>query len=107
MGKGGFGAGFISNPNQFALVKLEVTKSSRETTIGKFGALGSNFGTDEKSMVSFKSEKLRDGLYKVVPNGPMQPGECCFLASQANMGAFGAGAAGAAQIFDFAVSPNQ
>jgi hypothetical protein len=58
-------------------------------------------------MVSFKSEKLRDGLYKVVPNGPMQPGECCFLASQANMGAFGAGAAGAAQIFDFAVSPNQ
>jgi len=37
----------------------------------------------------------------------MQSGEYCFLASQANMGAFGGGAAGAAQIFDFAVSPNQ
>lgn len=107
LGRGGFGAGAISNPNQFALIKLEVTKSSRETIIGKFGAFGSDFGTDEKSMVSFKSEKLRDGLYKVVPNGPMGPGEYCFLASQANMGAFGAGAAGAAQIFDFAVSPNQ
>jgi len=37
LGKGGFGAGSVSNPNQFALVKLEVTKSSRETTIGEFG----------------------------------------------------------------------
>jgi len=35
----------------------------------------------------------------------MQSGKYCFLVSQANMGAFGAGAAGAAQIFDFAVNP--
>jgi len=107
LGKGGFGAGSISNPQQFALVKLEVTKSSRETVIGEFGAFGTSSGTREKSMVSFKSEKLRAGLYKVVSNGPMQPGEYCFLASQMNMGAFGAGAAGAAQIFDFAVNPAQ
>lgn len=107
LGKGGFGTGSISNPNQFALVKLDVTKSSRETTIGEFGALGASSGTSEKSMVSFKSERVRPGLYKVVVNGPMQAGEYCFLASQMNMGAFGAGAAGAAQIFDFAVNPNQ
>jgi hypothetical protein len=106
LGKGGFGAGSVSNPNQFALIKLEIAKSSRETVIGKFGAFGSDFGTDEKSMITFKSEKLRSGLYKVVPNGPMEAGEYCFLASQ-SMGAFGAGAAGAAQIFDFAVNPNE
>ena len=105
LGKGGFGAGSISNPSQFALIKLEVTKSSRETVIGKFGAFGSDFGTDEKSMITFKAEKLRAGLYKVVPSGPLGAGEYCFLASQ-SMGAFGAGAAGAAQIFDFAVNPN-
>jgi hypothetical protein len=66
-----------------------------------------NTGTNEKSMVAFKSERLRTGLYKVVSNGPMQSGEYCFLVSQANMGALGAGAAGAAQIFDFAVNPAQ
>jgi hypothetical protein len=107
LGKGGFGAGSVSNPNQFALVKLDVAKSSRETTIGEFGALGANTGTDEKSMITFKSERIRTGLYKVMPSVPMQPAEYCFLASQANMGAYGAGAAGAAQIFDFAVNPNQ
>lgn len=107
LGKGGFGAGAVSNPNQFALVKLDLTKSSRETIIGEFGVLGASTGTHEKSMITFKSERLRSGMYKVVPNGPMEAGEYCFLVSQANMGAFGAGASGAAQIFDFAVTPNQ
>ena len=107
LGKGGFGAAAISNPNQFALIKLDLTKNTRETVIGEFGALGANTGTQEKSMMTFKSERLRPGLYKVVPVAPLASGEYCFLVSQANMGAFGAGAAGAAQIFDFAVSPNQ
>ncbi len=107
LGKGGFGAAAVSNPNQFALVKLDVTKSSRETTIGEFGALGTSSGTSEKAMVTFRSERLRIGVYKVVPNGPMQQGEYCFLVSQVNMGVFGAGAAGAAQVFDFAVNPDQ
>jgi hypothetical protein len=37
----------------------------------------------------------------------MDGGEYCFLVSQINMGAFGAGAAGASQIFDSAVAPNE
>jgi hypothetical protein len=103
LGKSTFGSS-ASNPSQFALVRLEITRSSRETTIGQFGAFGASTGTDEKSMITFKSEKLRAGLYKVEPNQPLEPGEYCFLASTANIGAFGAGAAGAAQIFDFGVS---
>jgi hypothetical protein len=106
LGKGGFGAGSVSNPNQFALIKLDVTKSSRETVIAEFSSLGASSGTNEKAMVTFKSERLRTGLYKVTTNGPLAPGEYCFLVCQVNMGAFGA-AAGAAQIFDFAVNPNQ
>jgi hypothetical protein len=94
-GLGKFGAGAVSNPNQFALLKLDVTKSSRETTVGEYGLSGMNTGAAEKSMVTFKSERLRSGLYKVVSNGPMEPGEYCFLASQGS------------QIFDFAVTPNQ
>ena len=75
--------------------------------IGEFSMLGSNSGTREKSMIAFKSEKLRNGLYKVIPNSSMTPGEYCCLASQVNMGAYGAGAAGAAQLFDFAVNNSQ
>jgi hypothetical protein len=107
LGKGGFGAGSVSNPNQFALVKLDISKTSRETNIGEFGAFGSSSGTDQKAMTTFKSEKLRTGLYKVTLATPMAPGEYCFLVSQMNVGAFGAGAAGAAQIFDFGVNPSQ
>ena len=98
LGKGAFGAGAVSNPNQFALVKLSVTKTSRETIIGEFGALGSSTGTSEKSMVTFKSERLRPGLFKVAATGPMEGSEYCFLVSQVNMGAFGAGAAGASRF---------
>jgi hypothetical protein len=93
----GLGKGGSSNPNQFALVKLEVTKSSRETVIAEMGLIGGmSTGADEKSMTGFRSERLRPGLYKVVPNKPMEPGEYCFLSS-----------AGASQIFDFAVTPSQ
>jgi len=85
LGKSGFGG--VSNPNQFALVKLAVTKSPTQTIIGEMGAVGTSTGTDEKSIVTFKSDRLRPGLYKVVSNGPMQAGEYCFLASQVGMGA--------------------
>ncbi len=107
LGKGGFGTASVSNPNQFALVQLQVKSSTRETIVMEFGALGASSGTHQKSMVTFKSERLRPGLYKVVPNGPMEAGEYCFLVSQMNMGTFGAGASGAAQIFDFGVTPGQ
>jgi len=104
LGKGVFGAGNVSNPNQFALVKLEVTHSSRETTIGEFGAWGSSSGTSEKSMIPFKSEELREGVYKVTLIAPMKSGDYCFVVSPVNAGALGAGAAGLVQIFDFGVA---
>ena len=107
LGKSGFGAGSISNPNQFALVKFEIKKSSRETIIMEVGALGMSSGTHEKSMITFKADRIRPGLYKVVPTVAMDEGEYCFLASTVGMGAMGAGASGAAQIFDFAIVPNQ
>lgn len=100
LGKSYFGISNLSNPNQFALLKLELAKSNRETIIGQFGAFSSSSGTDAKSMVAFKSERIRPGLYKVVVDG-LQPGEYCFLASSGALGAYGAGAAGAADIFDF------
>jgi len=99
--------GGVSSPNQFVLVNVESKEKNRETIIAEFGALGASSGTHEKSMTAFKSEKLRTGLYKVTPAGDMKPGEYCFMVSSAGMGAYGAGAAGAAQIFDFGITSGQ
>ena len=102
LGKSMFGIGSLSNPNQFALLKLDVNKGNRETVIGQFGAFSQSSGTDAKAMIPFKSERIRPGFYKVVVEG-LKLGEYCFLASSSNMAQM-SGAAAAADIFDFGVN---
>ena len=101
LGKAGFGAQTVSNPNQFSLVKLEVKKDHRETVIGTIGFGSASSGTDSKSMIAFKADRLRPGAYRVVPTANMEPGEYCFMSPSA------AGAAGAADMFDFSINQNQ
>jgi hypothetical protein len=103
LGKTNFGIGSLSNPNQFALLKLEVNKANRETIIGQYGALGMSSGSDANAMVPFKSERIRPGLYKVTVEG-MRMGEYCFLASSGQGSAMAAGAMAAVDIFDFGMS---
>jgi hypothetical protein len=105
LGKTYFGTNSISNPSQFALLKLEVKKSDRETVIGQFGTLGASSGTDANAMIPFKSERIRTGLYKVTADS-MKAGEYCFLASSGvgttgMAAAYGVGMTRAADIFDF------
>jgi hypothetical protein len=105
LGKTYFGVGNLSNPNQFSLVKLEVTKQNRESTVGTFSALGSSSGAESKAIIPFKSERIRPGLYKVSVES-IKPGEYCFVASS-NSGVqspFGMTATAATDIFDFGVS---
>ena len=66
LGRGGlFAGGTISNPNQFALLKLNVEKHNRSTEIGAFSARGASSGSQEKSLIPFKADRLAAGLYKV------------------------------------------
>ncbi len=93
----GLGQGVtVSNPNQYALLKLDLSKSNRETNIGKFGVFGSSSGADPNAIIGFKSQRIRPGLYKVTMGAPLQPGEYCFLS----------GGAGAVGVFDFGVDQN-
>ncbi len=105
LGKTYFGVGNLSNPSQFSLLKLEVNKQNRESTVGSFSALGSSSGADSKAMIPFKSERIKPGLYKVTVEG-LKSGEYCFVASS-NMGVqspYGATASVATDIFDFGTS---
>lgn len=102
LGKNGFGGQSVSNPNQFALVKLEAKKDNRETVVGTIGFGSMDFGTDPKAMIAFKAEKLRPGAYRVVPTANMEPGEYAFIGGSAAPAGM-AGAAAAMDIFDFAI----
>ncbi len=105
LGKTYFGVGNLSNPNQFALLRLDLSKGNRESTVGQFGTLGMSSGNDTKAMVPFKTERIRAGLYKVVVED-LKAGEYCFLASS-NAGIqspLGATATIASDIFDFGAS---
>jgi hypothetical protein len=96
--------GGTTTPNEFTLVKFDIKKDSRETTVMKGNAFGASSGTDEKANTPFTFTKLRPGVYKVVPNSSLTPGEYCFLTSTWG-GTYNAGAAGATRIFDFGVIP--
>ncbi|HVS88378.1 MAG TPA: hypothetical protein VHF01_09170 [Candidatus Acidoferrum sp.] len=96
--------GGTTTPNEFTLLKFEEKKDSRETVVMRANAFGASSGTDEKANTGFAFTKLRPGVYKVVPNEPLKPGEYCFLSSS-GVGPYGAGSAGANRLFDFAVLP--
>jgi hypothetical protein len=103
LGRGTFGGSNVSNPNQFALLHLSVEKNTRTTEIGEFSMWGGSSGSNEKSMVAFKSERIGPGLYRVEVTGELKSGEYCFVASSGVTSAYGAGATTAHDLFDFGV----
>lgn len=106
LGKTYFGTNSLSNPNQFALLKLQVNKKDRETVIGKYSIWGSSSGADAGNTIPFKSERIRAGLYKVELSG-MKPGEYCFFASAGGVTAAGPIAVTtitSSDLFDFGVA---
>jgi hypothetical protein len=104
LGRGGFFAGgAVSNPNQFALLKLNVDKHDRSTEIGAFSIWGASSGSQEKSIISFKADRIAPGLYRVQPESELTSGEYCFVATTSVAGAYGSGATFAHDLFDFGV----
>jgi hypothetical protein len=94
--------GGTTTPNEFTLIRFDEKKDTRETVVMKGNAFGSSSGTDDKANTAFTFTKIRVGVYKVVPNAPLKPGEYCFLTSS-GVGTFGVGAAGANRLYDFAI----
>jgi hypothetical protein len=95
----------ISNPNQFALIRLDTDKKSRSAEIGEFSMWGATSGNNQKNVVAFKSEKLKSGLYKVTLSEPLKAGEYCFMAAPTTTSSYAgmAGTTAAHDLFDFGV----
>lgn len=103
LGRGVFSGSNVSNPNQFALLRLNIEKNARTTEIGQFSMWGGSSGSNEKSMVAFKSERIGSGLYKIEIASELPAGEYCFVASSGMASAYGAGTTTAHDLFDFGV----
>jgi hypothetical protein len=103
LGRGFFAGANVSNPNQFALLRLNVEKHDRSTEIGAFSMWGGSTGSREKSMVPFRSERIGPGFYKVQVESELKSGEYCFVATSGVAGAYGSGATFAHDLFDFGV----
>lgn len=91
----GFGGYSATSPNEFMMIAMVVKGNSREATVGEFGAFSSSTGVADKEIREYSFEKIKPGLYKVVPKTDLTPGEYCFFYA-------GTGGAGG-KVFDFSV----
>ncbi len=93
-----------STPNEFTLLRFDVKKQERETTVMQANAFGTQSGSQDSATIQFAFAKIRPGVYKVTPNVPLHAGEYGFLSAQ-TAGAFAPGAASANKVFDFGITP--
>jgi hypothetical protein len=89
-----------TSPNEFVLAKLSAKNNERELVVGEAGLFGGSTGTQSKDTVAFKLEKLAAGIYRLIPEEPMPPGEYCFFYA-AGMGQSQSGG----KLFDFGIDP--
>ena len=95
-----------SSPNEFTLLRLQVTRKSREMVIGSMNAYGASAGVDEERVVPFTTTRLRPGVYRVAPNAPLTLGEYAFTSTAAGV-VFAPGFLAKDRVFDFGVAERQ
>lgn len=82
------------------MVKMERKNNSRETVLAEISAFGSSTGTRDKDIHDFSFEKIKPGVFKVVPRANLDVGEYCFYYA----GAVGALGIAGGKLFDFSVT---
>jgi len=87
-----------SSPNEFVLVRMDISKDEREFIIAESGAFGDRTGVRSKDTIDFSIEKLGPGIYKVIPKSPLDSGEYCFFYALTATKSDGTG-----KLFDFGV----
>ncbi len=96
-----------SSANEFVLVKTDENekKGTRELVVGQFNAFSAQGGVQDKAVREFGFEKVRPGVYKVMPKGDLEAGEYSFFYGGATpMATYGyAGPGGGGKVFDFGI----
>lgn len=92
-----FGA---TSPAEFVLVKMDRKSNSREAVLMEFNSFGSSTGARDKDIQDFAFEKVRPGVFKVIPKESLDIGEYCFYYAGTPMGLGMAGG----KLFDFSIT---
>jgi hypothetical protein len=100
MAMSGFLAFGATSPAEFVLVKMDRKSNSREAVLMEIGVFGATTGTRDKDIVEFTFDKLKPGVFKVIPKNNLEIGEYCFYYSGTLAGY---GLAGG-KLFDFSVT---
>lgn len=98
-------SGAVNSPAVFSLVQFEVKRDRREARVGSFNIAGARSGVMEEDQIPFSYTLISPGVYEVVPNIDLEPGEYGFLFSTSTGGGVGMAGVGAmtARIFDFSI----
>jgi hypothetical protein len=95
-----------SSPNEFKLIKLDVSKGRREYVSSKVKGNGeADNSIDDSYIVNFKYSKVSENAYKIYFPTPLLPGEYCFiyLANNENTNPYLNNTRSGNRIFDFGV----
>lgn len=93
----GFAGYAATSPAEFVMIAMRVKGNSREAVLGEIGAFSASTGTPEKDIREFAFEKIKPGVFKVVPKIDLVTGEYCFYYGGASGTATG-------KVFDFSVT---
>jgi hypothetical protein len=89
-----------TSPAEFLMVQMNQKDASREAVLGEYGVwTGASMGARDKDIREYSFEKLKPGVYKVVPKNDLTNGEYCFYYAG---NVTGIGFAGG-KVFDFSV----
>ena len=95
----------VTNPNQFALARMESRDGGRELVVGQVNQFGYSSGPRREDIIEFEYELVEPYVYEVVVTESMAIGEYCFFPILSGNVSGQIGGAGASQIFDFGVGP--
>ena len=95
----GAAGGAVTSPNEFSLIRFEKKKDKREAIIGSVGLGGTKAGLRDKDQIAFEATQISPGVYKIVPESALLPGEYGFVS-----GAIGSGANATFRVFDFTIN---
>ncbi|MHA6768079.1 hypothetical protein [Sphingobium ummariense] len=90
----------VSSPAEFTLIKMMKKDGRREARVGSANIGGVKTGVMDKDRIAFDYEMVRPGVFKVLPQAALAPGEYGFIYAISGGGSNGAMTA---RIFDFSI----
>jgi len=96
-----------TSPAEFILAEFDVNekKNHRQLVVGQANAFGAQSGALDKTVRLFDFEELDSGIFRVIPQRPLDPGEYTFYYAGATPLPFYGfvGPSGGGKVFDFGI----